>query len=637
MSSTLENVSWEGTSALFPGTRSTKPEDVLPWKCISEIIPGLFLTCEEELSDKRKAIENGVCLVISLCGEPHIPPYRVFELVTDDTRPAIRKLETLEEFAGELQQYAAHALPQSTVGRKAFVNTVPAQDIPNYDIGQHFPEMCALIELVLSNRARLGLDGTEEKLLPSVGVHCMVGVSRSASVVIAYLMKRAGVSRDDALSFVQSVRPVVCPNPGFQQQLLLWEATGCLRVVDELSASLVAKELQRSGRLVDGLCSLFPVILKSNKCTQERHLFGLVVAHAEPSDADVLEIYRQLRSYTTAAIDSEEYADVPNFFGYVCEVVYSFDKYVPQVLLHMRNGEDEILWSDLFYARMVSDLGRSGFEKDTYDTVRAFCSLMEAAHAKHLVVDGGAPRAFTTSLEEVPSRPDLAFSFPFLPFIAPYAEGYVQFTELEEFQRAIPTVGGPLTEDEVHTIADRLVTLFLRSFLSLSSSVNCDTSGPTSACASRWVSNLRLAFLKKDVEVLVFERLEGGEAPGSLSTLVESVLADETAASGVLICALRKVVAGAIAFRMLLEATEDFMVQAYAGRLVQDVALAERRFPVSALQVLMVYTEEACQRRLKRSAGLLPFFRSCLEPLHQCGVLCSSGAWSLLVPVPDEV
>jgi protein-tyrosine phosphatase len=54
-------------------------------------------------------------------------------------------------------------------------------------------------------------------------VHCAAGVSRSTSVVLAYLMTRKGMSLADALQFVRKVRPIVSPNPGFLDQLKVLE------------------------------------------------------------------------------------------------------------------------------------------------------------------------------------------------------------------------------------------------------------------------------------------------------------------------------------------------------------------------------------------------------------------------------
>lgn len=56
-----------------------------------------------------------------------------------------------------------------------------------------------------------------------VYVHCMNGVSRSVTVVTAYLMKLHGWTRDDALAFVRQRRPQARPNPAFMELLTEWE------------------------------------------------------------------------------------------------------------------------------------------------------------------------------------------------------------------------------------------------------------------------------------------------------------------------------------------------------------------------------------------------------------------------------
>ena len=55
-----------------------------------------------------------------------------------------------------------------------------------------------------------------------VFVHCFAGVSRSATLVIAYLMWRNHVSYQEALQFVNKYRTVQ-PNGGFEKQLLIFE------------------------------------------------------------------------------------------------------------------------------------------------------------------------------------------------------------------------------------------------------------------------------------------------------------------------------------------------------------------------------------------------------------------------------
>lgn len=50
-------------------------------------------------------------------------------------------------------------------------------------------------------------------------VHCSKGVSRSTSMVVAYLMKIQDMSFDEALQFVSEKRPVANPNASFRRQL----------------------------------------------------------------------------------------------------------------------------------------------------------------------------------------------------------------------------------------------------------------------------------------------------------------------------------------------------------------------------------------------------------------------------------
>ncbi|XP_034037047.1 protein phosphatase Slingshot homolog 3 isoform X1 [Thalassophryne amazonica] len=53
----------------------------------------------------------------------------------------------------------------------------------------------------------------------AVLVHCKMGVSRSASTVIAYAMKQQHWSLDVALAYVSEHRPIIKPNEGFMKQL----------------------------------------------------------------------------------------------------------------------------------------------------------------------------------------------------------------------------------------------------------------------------------------------------------------------------------------------------------------------------------------------------------------------------------
>ncbi|XP_016980253.2 dual specificity protein phosphatase 18 [Drosophila rhopaloa] len=87
---------------------------------------------------------------------------------------------------------------------------INAQDRSEVDLSKYFDEVADLIEEVrLSGGCSL--------------IHCVAGVSRSASLCLAYLMKHARMSLREAYKHVQSIRPQVRPNSGFFQQLRRYE------------------------------------------------------------------------------------------------------------------------------------------------------------------------------------------------------------------------------------------------------------------------------------------------------------------------------------------------------------------------------------------------------------------------------
>lgn len=50
-------------------------------------------------------------------------------------------------------------------------------------------------------------------------VHCSAAVSRSPTIVTAYLMKKHGMTLKEALGLIVRARPPACPNAGFLAQL----------------------------------------------------------------------------------------------------------------------------------------------------------------------------------------------------------------------------------------------------------------------------------------------------------------------------------------------------------------------------------------------------------------------------------
>jgi protein-tyrosine phosphatase len=58
-----------------------------------------------------------------------------------------------------------------------------------------------------------------DKLAAPVLVHCWMGISRSSSIAIAYLIKMKDMTYTEAVNYVQDRRTFICPNQGFLEQL----------------------------------------------------------------------------------------------------------------------------------------------------------------------------------------------------------------------------------------------------------------------------------------------------------------------------------------------------------------------------------------------------------------------------------
>lgn len=87
------------------------------------------------------------------------------------------------------------------------------QDVPSQQVLGQLPAAVDFIR-----------DALSADPLHRVLVHCMAGVSRSATVVVAYLMTVEGLSAARALAEVQAKRCCCNPNSGFRSQLKQFEA-----------------------------------------------------------------------------------------------------------------------------------------------------------------------------------------------------------------------------------------------------------------------------------------------------------------------------------------------------------------------------------------------------------------------------
>uniref|UniRef100_H2YEC9 Protein-serine/threonine phosphatase n=1 Tax=Ciona savignyi TaxID=51511 RepID=H2YEC9_CIOSA len=88
---------------------------------------------------------------------------------------------------------------------------IPVEDNGQADISSWFDGAIAFIN-------------EEQRKGGKVFVHCLAGISRSATICIAYLITCKGVSLNDAFRYVKSRRNVISPNFNFMGQLSSLEA-----------------------------------------------------------------------------------------------------------------------------------------------------------------------------------------------------------------------------------------------------------------------------------------------------------------------------------------------------------------------------------------------------------------------------
>jgi predicted protein tyrosine phosphatase len=99
------------------------------------------------------------------------------------------------------------SFPHRTNPRRYLV--IEVVDLPRFDFKPKFEEAMAFLEGCLANGP--------------VIIHCTMGISRSSTTVIAYLIWKCRWNLPQSLAYLKELRPCVEPNPGFMHQLTIWE------------------------------------------------------------------------------------------------------------------------------------------------------------------------------------------------------------------------------------------------------------------------------------------------------------------------------------------------------------------------------------------------------------------------------
>jgi len=84
------------------------------------------------------------------------------------------------------------------------------KDEPKYKISENFDRVNDFISWSLEHKKK-------------VLVHCTAGISRSTTLVCAYLMAEKNITAKKALDIIRKQRSQACPNSGFRKQLSNYE------------------------------------------------------------------------------------------------------------------------------------------------------------------------------------------------------------------------------------------------------------------------------------------------------------------------------------------------------------------------------------------------------------------------------
>ena len=187
--------------------KAEEEEWISKWKMahaarMREIVPSLFLGNVEASYNRDMLAENRVNAVVSLTDarwalwtcrtRQWVPEHRHkwVQCVDSSTQDLLVHMSDICDF---IDQMASPALQSSY--------TLPVK----YEHGFSDKPCGARSEAIL--------------------VHCTMGISRSPTTIIAYLMRKYGAKREDVLAFVQSKQKVK-PSANFTRQLQVWEEVG---------------------------------------------------------------------------------------------------------------------------------------------------------------------------------------------------------------------------------------------------------------------------------------------------------------------------------------------------------------------------------------------------------------------------
>lgn len=149
----------------------------------------------------RKTLYNKIDLCTQACYTQIIPGLYLSNEKAACDKDVLRHLNITHVLTIEMRR-----LPKSTFNDSNISTLyIRANDSPSTNLLPYFPLANSFIE-----------EGLQKG---NVLVHCHFGVSRSATLVIAFIMEKYKLTFEQAYSFVRQRRKFINPNPGFIKQL----------------------------------------------------------------------------------------------------------------------------------------------------------------------------------------------------------------------------------------------------------------------------------------------------------------------------------------------------------------------------------------------------------------------------------
>ena len=183
---------------------------------INKILENLYLgnfTASENIQQLK---DLGIKKVLSVMDFNDFPNYKSEEIVHKYVEVSDFDFKNIIQYFGECLNFIK--------GEEKVLTISDYKNGPKYEPGEFIHKRIDITDYGIENIIQyfgecLKIILGEEKIL----VHCMAGASRSATIVIAYLMWIKKMKFDEALNFVISKRPIVDPNDGFREQLKIFE------------------------------------------------------------------------------------------------------------------------------------------------------------------------------------------------------------------------------------------------------------------------------------------------------------------------------------------------------------------------------------------------------------------------------